>query len=149
MLASNMSELAPSFEQVFYQEAIRFNEEIATIQVDSLNEVHEKIREALKHHNDSCGYRGLSIKVWSMNHMVDLSHGEATQGRQCDRARGTVSGQFIGFAILPYENPLDGSSYLSLATVLDTTILEEDIEHDIQVFVVTPISGAEISLLTE
>jgi hypothetical protein len=81
--------------------------------------------------------------------MIDLSYGEATQGNQCDRAHGTISGQFIGFQILPYENPLDGSSYPALSTVIDTTISEEDIDHDIQVFVVTPISGAEISLLTE
>lgn len=146
-----MSEIGPlpfSFECTFHEEAISFRDKLAAMEVASDEEAREKLSALLSGMNNRCGYLGLSLAIKSENHLIDWSHAEV-KGCSLQRANGILKGTFIGFGMLPYDNPLTGDIEPSLAVIMDSTIYESDIDHFLPIVIATPIATAEIKLLTE
>lgn len=137
----------PSFESFLYDEAVRFRMQIDELDADTAEEAEESFRDILSRIINSCGYLGVSLSVRSTNHSVDWSCGDSGDAT-IEHAVGTLCGELIGFAMMPYEAELSGQLEPSLAVVMRSTIYEEDLDHHVPVLIVTPISGSEISLLT-
>lgn len=138
----------PSFESFLYDEAVRFRAQIDGIDAETLEEAETQLRELLRVINSSCGYLGISLTVSSPNHWVDWSYGESSD-RNLEPVLGVLSGELIGFGMIPFEAELTGEMEPSLAVIMNSTIYDEDLDCYLPVIIATPISSADISLMTE
>ena len=138
----------PSFESFLYDEAVRFRLAIDDLDADTIEEAEESLREILREINNGCNYLGVSLSVRSANHSLDWSYGESG-GVSMQHVIGTLRGELIGFAMMPFVAEISGQMEPSLAVIMKSTIYEDDLDHHLPVLIVTPISGSEISQLTE
>ena len=134
-----------SLSTELFSNATRFITMISELSTDDFTNAGNKIRGLLRQLNDFSILRGSTVKISSPKHLIDWSYGEADPAVTIEEAYGSLQGRFIGYQVMPDEDPDSGEQIPVLAAVMDTTIDDPDI-GPVQVFVVSPIYSSVIEL---
>jgi hypothetical protein len=93
---------------------------------------------------------GAEISISSSLHEIDWSYGEVGHDGQKDTDPHkylTLRGRFVRYFVTSYyENPGDPRPKPVLATILDTTMYDAELGMDVQVYAITPVRNAKITL---
>lgn len=143
MEEQGLEHLLPASEFFIY--AGRFMHVVRNIHETDGNGV-QQIRAMLSELNNSSILRSQPIKVSSQKLLIDWSCGEADPNIAVEEIQGELIGTFIGYQVVPDENPYTGEVSPALAVAIATNVEDPDLDT-VEVVALAAIPSASIELM--